>query len=166
MPRVTRPLTEPLPVTTAQLRCLHALGRERRLSHDDLRATCGVESLSLLSRDEAATVIDRLQGDRPSPRTRRRSTPGPRLVGAATDKQRDYLRALWTQLGYKPDGLDAWLRQRHECDGVADAHLMRDDASSAIVELQNALKKAASKQGLRMNTYPDGTHSLTPRRDR
>lgn len=101
-----------VPRTLPQLRALHAIGKRLGLSHADLRAAAGVQSLNDLSCDAAARLIDRLNADRPRPERRRpRWSPG--VIKPATPSQRNLIRRLFQQLGWPLAQCRGWLAKRY-----------------------------------------------------
>jgi hypothetical protein len=151
-------------VTTRQLRCLHALARQRGLDHDDLRRVCGVPSLKELGRSAAARAIDRLQDDRPDPprhpyrRGRRKFEDGEvRAETDATNRQRCEIIRLFDVLDWPLTKRERWLRQRHGVDyadlahgihtrehprlNLSQGYIDRREASLAIRELGKAADK-------------------------
>lgn len=111
--------------TVKQLRALHAAARQKGLTHEDLRAVCGVASLKELTLDDANRVLARLNADRPDG-TRSRSAVSRRLprlqpgvIRSATANQRAYIGKLLEKLGrldHPPD----WLWSTYHIKSVAD----------------------------------------------
>lgn len=138
--------------TTRQLRALHAAGRQRGLSHEDLRAVCGVTSLKDLSRADAAAVLDRLNNDRPDSRryktrTTRGLDPGEvRHTGDATSRQRRTILYLLNKLGWDDGSCTHWLSIRYAVDySKLDATWIDRQTAHEII---NALDAAAEKGGV------------------
>ena len=158
---MTTRLVNPVPYTPAQMRALHRLAAERGLSHEDLRAAAGVPSLTQLDRDGLARLIDRLSADKPARRVGRASRPpsAGRPTLGASKRQRRYIRTLADQLGWDAGVLAGWLAKRDIADldgGVFTA----DEASHVIVQLQQALAKAAAAAGATFTRHADGTHTI------
>lgn len=136
-------------VTAAQLRALHAAGRQRGLGHEELRAVCGVQSLKDLTRDQAGQFIDRLNNDRPAPRrykqrARRGLDPGEiRHQGDATSRQRRTIHYLFNRLGWSDATRTHWLDTRYGVD-YAQLNLVWIDRAVAT-EIINALDAADNK---------------------
>ena len=108
------------PITPGQIKALHAIGKRRGLSHADLRDAAGVVSLKELSVVEASRFIDQLQLDdhrqnwQPAEPDRAKARY---VIRPARDRQRNYIAALFDQLGWDEDKARAWLAKRH---GIRD----------------------------------------------
>ncbi|HUU98545.1 MAG TPA: hypothetical protein VM487_22655 [Phycisphaerae bacterium] len=133
------------PITPGQIKALHAIGRRRGLSHEDLRAAAGVQqSLKELSVVEASKFIDQLQvADyrgkwRPRDPDRASARNVIRVVSA---RQRTYLIVLFEQLGWSDDKARAWLLKRHSIRDVGGGVFSAAAATAVIVQLEQALKK-------------------------
>ena len=144
---VRRPLK---PITPGQLRALHAIGRRRGMTHEDLREAGGVGSLKDLSVVEAFRLIQRLQLD--DHRQPRQPPPPDRakaryVIRPGTDRQRNYIAALFDQLGWDDDKAAGWLRRRHAIRDLAGGVFSSAAATAAIVQLEHALRKDKRKRG-------------------
>ena len=132
-------------ITPGQLRALHAIGRRRGLSHEDLRAVAGVQqSLKELSVTEASRFLDRLQLDD----HKRDWQPGDperasarNVIRLATERQRNYVASLFDGLGWDSDKAAGWLRRRHSIRDLAAGVFSSAAATEIIVQLEQALKK-------------------------
>ena len=139
------PPSPPMRCTGLQLRCLHALGKQRDLGHEDLRAVCGVESLTQLTHARADQVIRELRADRPQARRRRRAVPG--VIRLVTDGQRAKLAELIVETGWPAHMQAGWLTNRHGIADVATGTYTTKTASEAIKQLIKAVrKKKVSRQ--------------------
>jgi len=116
-------------ITAAQMRKLHALGKERGKDIDALRAMTPAGSLSMLTVNQAAVLIDALETERSpdyssrpaAPRKpRRRAGVIPIDALDITDAQRDKIAALSIDLGWSEQELRAWLGRRHFPDREGD----------------------------------------------
>lgn len=136
------------PRTLAQHRRLVCLLRERGL-WDDRHQVCGVDSLRDLSLDQAAALITKLAGDRPS-RARPRRSILPRLapgtIRPATDAQRRKIHWLLRQLGWSADTCTHWLWSRHLIGNVDTTPMSTTTAHECITQLDNALKKGSQER--------------------
>lgn len=149
MPRAASNRVPLKPITTGQLRALHAIARRRGWSHDELHDIAGVESLKLLSVTEAARLIERVQ-------TRdheREFTPGEpdrargrNVIRSASERQRNYMSHLFDELGWDVEKADAWLRERHGIRDLAGGVFTARTASEAVYQLEQALAKERAKQ--------------------
>ena len=133
------------PATSGQLQALHAIARRRGLSHTELRAAAGVESLKELSVAEASRLIDRLQtkdhrSDWTPAEPNRASARG--VIRNATERQRNYIAVLLEQLGWGAEKATGWLRERHEIKDLARGVFSARVASEAVYQLEQALLKA------------------------
>ncbi|MBW7907175.1 MAG: hypothetical protein LC135_01950 [Phycisphaerae bacterium] len=140
-------------MTTAQSRMLHVLARQRGLTHDDLRAAAGVQSLTLLGDDDAWRLIERLKGadPRPDAHSRRRRIRGARslragelrLAGDATTAQRRTVARLLGLAGWPPEKAAGWLWRRHQVRDLEREPIPSATLRSAIVQLESILDKHA-----------------------
>jgi len=138
------------PITPGQIKALHAIGRRRGMTHEDLRAAAGIGSLKDLSVVEAFRLIQRLQlGDHRQPwqpaepdRAKARY-----VIRPASDRQRNYIAALFDQLGWNDDKARGWLRRRHGIRDLAQGVFSSAAATEVIIELEQALKKHRAKAG-------------------
>lgn len=112
-------------ITAGQRRRLFALARERGLDLDQLRAATPAGSVSALSHDQAAAIIERLGGSADvgafSPR------------GDVTRRQLGMIEHLRELVGFDAAGFSAWLR-RFGCTST-DAIDDRRRASHVIAAL-------------------------------
>lgn len=134
------------------IRRLHAIGARRGLSHEDLRAVCGVPSLARLSADELQRHADRLEADRPERLRGYRSGRVPlprgevRLEGDATTRQRRRIEALLEQLAWPPATCAHWLATRHNvtlAELRGNGFIDRGVATAIITQLDRAAAKLA-----------------------
>jgi hypothetical protein len=132
-----------MPITASQLRTLHAIGRRRGLTHEELREAAGVASLKQLSVTQAAELIDRLQvqdhrrdwqPDEPD-----RAPRG--VIRNATARQRAYISHLIEQLGWDAEKAADWLRERHGIRDLAGGVFLSKTASEAVYQLEQAVLK-------------------------
>lgn len=132
-------------ITPGQIRALHAIGRRRGLSHEQLREAGGVESLKELSVSAASKLIDRLQCDdhrsnwRPPPPDRAKRG----CIRNATERQRNYIQVLLDELGWDADKSRAWLQKRHGIHDLAGGVFLASTAKDAILQLERAHTKTA-----------------------
>lgn len=139
---MTNPL-EPL-ISTAQMKRLHGIARRRILTHEDLRAIAGVQSLKHLTRRQAMALIDRLQADQPhgGAHVARRARPrtGGTTIKPATPGQRDLIRHLLRDCRWPLDQCRAWLQQRWQVnlDQLDAAAITTRRAAEIIGVLQKA----------------------------
>ncbi|MFO0971863.1 MAG: hypothetical protein U1A27_00280 [Phycisphaerae bacterium] len=136
-----------------QRRALFAAGRAHGLDIDELRALTPAGSISALTRQQAADLLTRLNGDRarlaapPAPRRRPRLAPG--CVRTVSDAQRTYIADLRTEIRaryhWTDAELDAWLDRRHYRDTGRPMSRVLDgkDAAAVIRLLQMFLRNAA-----------------------
>ncbi len=126
------------PITAAQRRALFAAGRAHGLDIDTLRALTPAGSISMLTRDEAARLLDRLNGGtnhehpRRSPRDPRRPKDVYRM---ATDAQHRKIEALRIDLGWGGEKLHQWLSDRHHDDGRPLTTIDSSRDAQAVIEL-------------------------------
>lgn len=133
------------PITAGQIRALHAIGKRRGLSHEQLRDAAGVESLKELSVSAASKLIDRLQCDDhrsdwppPPPDRAKRG-----CIRNATERQRNYIQVLFDELGWDAEKSRAWLQKRHGIHDLAGGVFLSSTAKDAILQLERAHTKAA-----------------------
>ncbi len=108
---------------TAAQRCkIFALGNEQGKGIDDLRAMTPVGSISMLTRMQAAQLIDALEHGKSPDYEKRSRVPASRRPGyrrpknvirMVTDQQRNMIEALRIDFDWTKDGLDKWLSARH-----------------------------------------------------
>lgn len=137
------------PITSAQLKALHAIGRRRGLSHENLRDAAGVASLKSLSVTEGARLIERLQTDdyqRPMPKREPDRAHRRGVIRLATDRQRNYIAHLFERLGWDAEKSARWLRERHGITDLAGGVFTARTASEAVYQLEQALAKAEPKR--------------------
>lgn len=147
----TQPLGPPgplKPITNGQLKALHAIALRRGLSHDDLHAAAGVDTLKALSVAQAAGLIGRLQ----TADHRRAWEPGePDRAAArgvlrnASERQRNYIAVLTEQLGWSAEKAAHWLRERHGIADLVAGVFSTRVASAAVYQLEQALLKEERK---------------------
>lgn len=129
------------PITDAQRRKLFALARERGLDLDDLRAMTPAGSISLLRIDQAAELIDRIEGrpnPAPPPRTAHRRPRLPAgVIRLATAEQRAEIdrlaEAISAHYGWTRADLEAWLQPRR--------HRLTPDTSREAMETIRFLRQ-------------------------
>lgn len=147
-------------MTRAQNRRLHAIAAERGFSHAELRTISGARSLALLSESDAASLIQRLEADRPDTPNRTR----PRAVAAelatppamATPGQWNYVGVLAGRLGWSADRL-AGLLLSHGVRSVADPKATRVAMSRCIRALIDAARDAMAPAAVCANVDGSGT---------
>ena len=132
------------PITPGQIKALHAIGKRRGLSHADLGEAAGVASLKDLSVVEASRFIDQLQLDdhrqnwQPAEPDRAKARY---VIRPATERQRNYIAALFAELGWDDDKARGWLRRRHDIRDLAAGVFSSAAATEVIVQLEQALAK-------------------------
>jgi hypothetical protein len=143
--------TKPLkPITPGQIKALHAIGKRRGLTHEQLRDLGGVESLKLLSVVAASDLLDRLQCDdhkvnwQPGPLDRARTRGTIRL---ATERQRNHVVALLVELDWGDGKARGWLWKRHGIRDLAAGVFSTAAARQVVLELEGALRKRLSTAG-------------------
>jgi hypothetical protein len=138
--------TKPLkPATAEQCKCLYTLAHRHRWSKAELYDACGVESsLKELSVSAASAAIDRLQcgdhrgGYEPPPPNRAR-TPG--TIRLATERQRNYIVALFAEIGWPEAKAAGWLQQRHGIRDLAAGVFSAAAAKEVVCQLQAIVRK-------------------------
>ncbi len=121
---------------------LHAEGRKRGLTHEDLRAVAGVESLSTASWDQLSAAVDRVAQRHSPPRpAARRPRLAPGVIRPASDRQRAYIADLLAQTGWPADSQAHWLWQRHRLRIVATDPLSSTTAHAIITQLEQVARK-------------------------
>jgi len=137
--------TKPLkPTTPAQIKALHAIGKRRGLTHEQLRDLAGVESLKLLSVVDASKLLDRLQCDdhkvnwQPGPPDRATAR---HMIRLATERQRNYIAVLFAELGWSEPKAAGWLRERHGIRDLATGVFSSAAAKQVVLELQAIQRK-------------------------
>jgi len=63
------------------------------------------------------------------------------VIRPGTDRQRNYIAALFDQLGWDEDKARAWLAKRHGIRDLAGGIFSAAAATEVIVQLEQALKK-------------------------
>lgn len=106
--RAGRRRKAPPPINAAQRRRLFALAGEKGFDLDDLRSFTPAGSISALTQDQAAELIDRLAGYRAAPRR-----------GTITPGQLAMIEALRCATGYTPAALDRWISRMFRLPGLA-----------------------------------------------
>lgn len=137
------------PWTAEQRKLLCTVLRQRGL-WEDRHAVCGVRSLSELTRDQAARIIDRLVSDRPTGRARNRPTAG------MTKHQRSLLYCIWRDTGYAAGGLPTWLRQQGFDWSLADDYIDPTEGRDAIDRALNLLEERSAHHGWTFQRTRDG----------
>ena len=137
-------------MTAAQNRLLHRVAAHRGLTHDDLRAAAGVQSLSLLSDSAAAALIDRLRGQDARQDVHARRGRGRRLRAGelrcahdASTAQRRTVARLLSLTGWPAAKARGWLLRRHRVRDLAGEPIASWVLVQAIVQLERVLDKHA-----------------------
>ncbi len=116
-------------ITAAQRRALFGWAQRRGLSHEDLRALTPAGSVSRLSREQAAELIELLTG--------RPGTGDPiEPRGTVTRAQIGLLAHLRDRLGFTAAGFESWLRRHFGVRALEDLN-DRGEASRIIAALLN-----------------------------
>ncbi len=140
------------PWTASQRKAICAWLRAAGL-WDDRHNICGIHSLSALTKDQAARLIDRhnIRAQRPD-----RPRPRPRLTSDATDKQRRKIAALLHELGWHhgPHSLRHGIRGRHKIAHLYTSHIDRRAANDLINELQSALDTDDARRAAAADAVP------------
>jgi len=147
------------PITTGQLRALHAIGRRRGMNHEALRDVAGVESLKDLSVTKAARLIERLQTEshrRDFTRGEPDRASARGVIRNATQRQRNYVAYLIEQLGWDGKKGAGWLRKRHDIRDLAAGVFTARTASEAVYQLEHAALKASQAANLEDASAADG----------
>jgi hypothetical protein len=148
----TATATKPLkPITPGQIQALHAIGRRRGLTHEQLREVAGVASLKELSVVQASALLDRLQ----LPDHKADWRPGPPdfartrgTIRPATERQRNRIASLFAELGWDDAKARGWLAKRHGIRGDLDIAVFSTRVGrDVILELEGALRKQPSTAG-------------------
>lgn len=134
----TYPADWGLPITAGQRKALFAAGRAHGLDIDDLRGLTPAGSVSALTRLQAASLLERLnrgtETARPEPRPRAPRRPKG-VLAICTAAQRGKIEALRIDLGWTPEGLTAFLAERHHLDGRAMTAIDSTKDGAAVIEL-------------------------------
>lgn len=130
------------------LQRLHAIGARRGLSHEDLRAACGVPSLSALTADDLQRHADRLEADRTESR--------PFMTTGASKRQRSLIWRAGRDLGLDPPTLRGFLRERCGIDDLWGRHVEPAAARTALNQLMARLTKESAARGWAFQETPDG----------
>lgn len=120
-------------ITRDQRRMIFGLGRKLGFGIDDLRAMTPTGSISVLTRRQAADMIDALSG---------RPTAG---GDDGTDRQRAYARDLAAGANMDQREFARWLHRNYRVDSIDDDRLSKHQLSNII----NALQRIAHKRGFR-----------------
>lgn len=133
--------------STTMLRALHAAGRRRGLSHEDLRAAAGVTSLTLLDAGAADALLSRLNdghygGGRGRKRDAQNRTPSG-VLRRASARQRAYLRRLIDRTGWTDRAIADFLAA-NDIHGGAGAVESGDFTTRAASRCITQLERAAS----------------------
>jgi len=133
--------------TPNQRRAIVMAGRRLGMDVDALRAVTSKGSITALSFEEAATLLDRLNTGRERPtepvrrETARRSAPG--ILKMITARQREVIASYQGRLGWTDARLDEFMRRTF---GLTMATLARRyDASRAITVLRKLVDHHAAK---------------------
>lgn len=130
-------------ITTAQVRKIHAAARERGIDddllHEHIYRLVKKDSIKLLTRKEAAKVIDSLEGK------------GHTGKDPMTQKQDWYIQSLVKKLGWVDETGKV---DRNRLDGMCEKYvkvsrynwLTRSDASKLIEALKNMTSRMDTKQ--------------------
>ena len=135
------------PITTAQIRKIHAVARERGLDQDllhyHIETVTGKDSIKKLTIMEAVNVIDALEGKRTE------ASGEPR----ATAKQTWFINSLMKELGWideagKPDmkRLDGFLSKRM---GIDSYKWLTKSKASKVIEGLKELAERKEQQNVR-----------------
>lgn len=150
-----RPSASSAVITPAQRKALFAWARERGKTIDDLRDMTPAGSISMLTRVQAAELLERLnqgtsherdyRGPPPDRRKPRRAYGSiHRMVSTA---QSDLIVAIRMDLGWSEDHLVTWLSQRHYRSDptrpMSEIHSSRDAAE--VIELLKAVRSRSAK---------------------
>lgn len=146
----SQPKQERKPITAGQRAALFAAGRARGLTIDGLRAMTPAGSISLLTFDEAAALLTRLNAetDYAQPRKPDRGPRRPKGIYAIrTPAQLGKVESLRIELGWTVDRLLEFLRGRTFTDGHAmDKWASTDDGRHVIELLKAVLKRQRAAQ--------------------
>lgn len=127
----------------AQLRRIHAIGREFGLSHDDLHDACGVTSLKHLTGGELMARTNQMELE--LQRQRRERFSGPRVVlspyGDASYAQRAAIDKLFGALRWPRAERRGWLQKRFDMLNHWSGPLTNGTAHEIISQLGRALHK-------------------------
>lgn len=130
-------------LTDQQRRHIFAAGRERGMSTDDLRRMTPAGSISMLTRDQAASLIDALKrGKSPDyerrprmPRGKSRSRKPEGVIRMISEAQRARIEALRIDIDCTKEELQDWLRVRHFPDGRPLTEMCSGDDAVYVIEL-------------------------------
>lgn len=138
-------------MSPGQRRALFAAARSRGMDRDDLRAMTPCGSISLLTRDQASALLNRLNRDRAGESPRRYQRPSrlePGVYRFVTEAQVRKVDALRIDLGWAPERLKEFLSDRHYADGRPMATAERCpamDTSSDGIQVIELLKSVSDK---------------------
>jgi len=126
------------PISEAQRKAIFAAGREHGFSIDDLRAMTPAGSISMLNRQQAAELLNRLNRgtahDHP-----RKGSRGPRrpagVYAMCSDAQRRKIVALGIELGWTTEQLQSWLARRHYADRRPMTKIDSSRDGAEVIEL-------------------------------
>ncbi len=131
------------PISGPQRRALFAIAKARGLEIDDLRAMTPLDSISKLSRAEAAELLQRLNAgsdyDHPrpaKPREKRRPKGVYRIV---TDRQLRFIEAQRVDLGWPREKRVEFLGGRRHADGRTLTSIMSTADANTVIELLKAV---------------------------
>jgi len=131
------PLRKPTlapPITSAQIKAIHAIKNKLRMPDDHYRALLsrfGADSSTDLTRNEAKAVIDALkQIDKPVPK---------RDPMRASDAQLDYMKGLWVELSDQKDydSLRLFVKRITKKLYLYIETMNHDEAQKVLVALKN-----------------------------
>lgn len=106
------------PMTAGQRRALFATARRLGLDIDQLRDATPGGSISMLTRAQAAELLNRLNGRPAAPvATARRPRRAKRVYAMATPAQHRKIEAVRIDLGWTAEQLRDFLAGRHHADG-------------------------------------------------
>lgn len=126
-------------ITPAQRRKLFALASRRGLDLDGLRDLTPAGSVSMLTRSQAADLIDRLEGRQPAQRVYDDQ-------GGASGGQLGKIAALAAQVGFTPAELAEWMGKRFgvaSVDQIADGDLAHKIVGGLSRMLANRQRRAS-----------------------
>jgi len=136
-------------LTSAQRSKIFAVANERGLALDDVRAMTPAGSVSMLSKVEAAALIDALEKgqspdyDRASISRPRRARPAEGAIRLVSVEQRIMIEDLRRECGFTPASFQTWLSQRSFNDRRPLTDMKTSGDAIFIIEL---LKRVRAKQ--------------------
>lgn len=128
--------TAALPATPRQKKAIFAAAKSRDLDIDDVRAMTPENSVSRLTRGQAAGLLDRLNAGRDRPARKRRPKANPDAIRLISPRQRDYIADLVTVLGWSFEKYAAWLAKSLQYESP-DQVATSKDAYRVIEGLKN-----------------------------